>query len=328
MYAHRPEVTRAVDDDGLQADVMRFMAIIAFCLVAIMALVREPAVSAQVPTRAPTEASSPAPSTLPSAVEPELTSGTDRSTAPVEPVHHAAALTQTEDVVGERAPSAPEPVTEALRAPVRVVGVPSTREPVARRPVVEAPLRREPIARESVPPEPAPAEPTDVAPVPAAEVAALVPEAALASPEPAVADRQAPPADAAAAPAADPQEGLSLRFASDADFLRLLERRGITLHAFRDGDRLTWSTTGRFVPVQGAQAPRTVHELFARTVPRSIRAALTGLRGAGPEFRWGVTLPSALADEIAAYARAGRSGTLLIDGDGDVRLADPSGDLP
>ena len=34
--AHRP-----MEDDGLQTDVMRFMAIIAFCLVAVLALVKD-----------------------------------------------------------------------------------------------------------------------------------------------------------------------------------------------------------------------------------------------------------------------------------------------
>jgi hypothetical protein len=39
-------VNHAADGDGLQTDVMRFMAIIAFCLIAVLALVKnaEPAV--------------------------------------------------------------------------------------------------------------------------------------------------------------------------------------------------------------------------------------------------------------------------------------------
>ena len=37
----RPDHRNLFDTDGLQVDVMRFMAIIAFCLIAIMALVQK-----------------------------------------------------------------------------------------------------------------------------------------------------------------------------------------------------------------------------------------------------------------------------------------------
>ena len=64
-----PRNNSSIDGEGLQADVMRFMAIIAFCLVAIMALVRDvsppTAETTSVPETVPAPKAIPVPTVIP-----------------------------------------------------------------------------------------------------------------------------------------------------------------------------------------------------------------------------------------------------------------------
>lgn len=209
----RTDVHQGVDEI-LQADVMRFLAIIAICLIAILALVRG-----------------------------------------AEPVERAAAAPVT-----PQTPVAPQtPVT------------PQT--------------------------SPRPAPVAETAPDRASER----------MPEPA-----ATPAD----PAPDPDaQDLSLRFASDADFLRLVNRGDIRLFAFRDGEVLA---VGAGLELTPAAAPAQLHELLPETIPEAVAAALRR-RGGGGEFRWGVVMPERLARAIRGYVNRGAAGELVIDRFGEVR---------
>lgn len=239
---HRADGYQGVDE-LLQADVMRFMAIIAFCLIAILALVR----AAETPA-AP--ADRPAERLAPPAVA-----------AP------------------------PEPPATARR--VDSVPVPEPVPPIE--PIVSV---------ESAPP---------VETVPPVE------------PTPPAAEREsASPAPAQSEPAPPEERGLSLRFASDRDFLRLLTRGEIRVFAFRDGRVLA---LGQDLALQPASAPERLYELVPGTIPALMTSALEAA-GGDAQFRWGVALPERVVRAIREHLDAGASGTLVIDRFGEVRLGD------
>jgi len=198
--------------DSLQADVMRFMAIIAFCLIAILALVRSaaPAANADSVRDSASRAS-------PSELRPD-------AAAAAEP--------------------APEPVREAVAVP-------------------------EPL--QASPPEP---------------------------------QQQAGPG----------QEGLSLRFASEQDFLRLVNRGRIQVFAFNGDEVLSLDAGFSFRPVP---APDRIHELLPETIPELMAVALARRHGDG--YRWGVAMPEAMARRIRRYVNEGATGELVIDRFGEVR---------
>ena len=247
------------DNDSLQADVMRFMAIIAFCLIAILALVRnvEPA---------PTESAQPPPPTEATAPEPRrIALLRSQPQTPIEP---------------QRAQRIDEPaaVTPASRsqAPAPVMPAP-------------APERKVVIAR----PAPSPA--------------------ATAQPEPAAQD----PAEPATA-AEPPREGLSLRFASDGDFLRLIARGEIQVYAYRPDTVLKLSSTYTFVPTG---APGQVFELLPATIPALIRQSLGTARaepGDADTFTWAIGLPREIRAQLDSHMTAVDSGQLVIDRYGEV----------
>ncbi|MEE4301755.1 MAG: hypothetical protein V2J24_20120, partial [Pseudomonadales bacterium] len=115
----RPDTASAALDESLQADVMRFMAIIAFCLVAIMALARnatpleaEPAVDAAMPEPPAPIADLPAPEGRAPVAEPGAPEQASPAPAEIVEVPPAAPLTAVAETVEDAVP-APE-VTEAL----------------------------------------------------------------------------------------------------------------------------------------------------------------------------------------------------------------------
>jgi hypothetical protein len=231
--------------ESLQADVMRFMAIIAFCLIAILALVR---------------------SVEPATVEP----------AAPEP----------------RAVPQPEPAVEVRPADRRLMD----RSEAERIPkAAPAPLAPAPAAR-------APAADLQAPDTPAADAPA-VEAMPVAAPRP------------AAEPARDPGQQLSLRFASDQDFLRLVNRGDIRVFAFADGEVLSVSADFRF---EQAPSPRQLHELLPETIPDLMTSALRGARSSA-SYRWGITLPARMARQIRDHVDRGATGELIIDRFGEVR---------
>jgi len=212
----RPADSYSAVGESLQADVMRFMAIIAFCLIAILALVRS-----------------------------------------VEPA-------------AERERAAAAEVAPAL----------------AQRPPMEpaAPKTVEPSPEQQAPTRTASAEPAQPDPVPA--------------PAPQTGE-----------------EGLSLRFASDRDFLRLVSRGDIRVFAFNDAEVLSLNGDIRFQP---ATSPGRVHELLAETIPELVVGALR--RHAAPDaYNWGIAMPDRLARQIRGYVEDGATGELVINRFGEVR---------
>jgi hypothetical protein len=238
----RPTDSYHAVSESLQADVMRFMAIIAFCLIAILALVRsvEPATD---PRRSdlPVATSAPAP---------ELSQRTLVTTAPATP-----------------SPAAPPPA-----APTPLAAAPAT-------------------------------------PAPAAAVPAPDP-ATVRSPErPAKPILPAPPAA---------QQGLTLRFASDQDFLRLVGRGRVQVYAFDAGRVLRLGEDFRFMP---AGTPGRVHELLPDTIPALMRDALR-VAGDTAGYHWGIAMPERMARQVRDFVDRGVSGELVIDRYGEVRLHD------
>ncbi len=211
LRGHRP-----IEDDGLQTDVMRFMAIIAFCLVAVLALVKDVAVEQPAPSPAPPE---------------------------------------------------PQPQPQAVV-------------------------------------EPAPATPARAEPEPEVVSVPIFPPAA---------DTPPPPASAAEQPTQS--QGLTLRFASDADFIDLIRRGEVRVYAFANDQYLLLD---RGFVFRNAQTPAAYHEL--ESVPRRVEAALGDtLPGNG----WAVRLPDRTSSDIRRLADAHTSGQLVIDRSGGVRHVAP-----
>ena len=142
-------LNRAADTDvggaaDLQTDVMRFMAILALCLVAIFALVQsmplapvEPIAVEQVTVPAPpvTEQARVRPAPQPQAVSRRETPGTPES-AEAKPVEETVVLTRPKWVPKHTPPatepvSPREPVTETMPAPMTVAEPAPVQEPVA-----------------------------------------------------------------------------------------------------------------------------------------------------------------------------------------------------
>ncbi len=260
--AMRPGDPYQAVGDSLQADVMRFMAIIAFCLIAILALVRS--------------------------VEPEPVAQQDP--APV-----------------DKATNAPltEPVPEPDQAPAALAAPPG---PVNRRPLPTAQPRvvvAAPAAPDSIDPAPDPARPAEVVRVAPRQPEPVAPLLSAPAPRP----ESEPGATKAS------REGLSLRFASDQDFLRLVNRGAIRVFAFNEQGVLSLESDFTFQP---AAAPGRVHELLPETIPALMSGALTRSQGAAA-YRWGIAMPERMARQIRAFVDGGASGELVIDRFGEVR---------
>lgn len=179
-------------------------------------------------------------------------------------------------------------------------------------------------------PEAAVAEPASV-PQQVAKVPKVVPDAAPnPTPDAAQAVPAAPPAPdprprPETGPETEPDKGFSLRFASDAALVGLVERDEVALYAFAR-DRV-W----RFMIVDGrptfrtADSPGGVHEMMPGTVPVAVLAGLRRSVVLPPGgLRWGVTLPPPTAAALHRVVAASDGGELVIDADGFLRLEDPT----
>ena len=274
----------------LQADVMRFVAILALCLVAISTLVeqatsRETAAGRIEPA---TQIAVPSPKPVPLPAEDEsVPVTTPASPTPPPPsstrVADAGVVTLPDELPRTRRP---EPVAVA-----RAIPEPSLSPP----PVAEA----DPVIETPRPdPEPPVAETPPTPEPPAAET----------------------PEDTRSEPVAE-QRGFTLRFDSDAAMLRLVSRGEAGVYLIDGGQ--AWQLGFGDAGAQFAQAPPPArfHAIAADTVPRLLRDAAArspGTRGA----IWGVTLPASTSRDLAALLRANEHGELIIDSRGRVRLED------
>ena len=270
----------------LQADVMRFVAILALCLVAISTIVEQaasgdtPAAGISEPVPAPFD---PVPVTTPVSPTPPQTSSTRVAGAGVVtlPIPRPAPARAPRQKAPETQAPRPEPVAEAPPPSPAVVSKPMPRATPATEPVSEPKPEPESIAE----------------PTPAAE----------AEPTP----------DSAPEPTPE-QRGFTLRFDSDAAMLRMVSRGEAGVFLI-DGRR-AWQLGFGDVGAQFAEAPppSRFHAVAAGTVPRLLRDAATRSPGV-PQAVWGVTLPEHTSRDLAALLRTHDHGELIIDSRGRVR---------
>lgn len=266
-----PRTQGSIDSELLQADVMRFMAIIAFCLIAILALVRN--------VDAPPVDAEPTPPAVVAAPEPELKPEPEKKTERVVAAAPPPVAPPTPAIAPRPVPK-PKPELERLIASPKPIASP-TPSPTP------APAIQQPIAPAAPPeePQPLPIEQLAAAPEPEPE------------PEP-------------------PQEkGLSLRFESDKDFLRLISKRDIAVYLFNDQDAQRLSNRYDFA---SAAPPRQLYEVLAATIPDAITRAARRDLGNYDRYRWGIAIPRPIEQQISGFVAAAASGELVIDRYGRV----------
>lgn len=252
----RPTHSSQLDTDGLQADVMRFMAIIAFCLIAILALVKnlEPPALSQQEVHAPQ-------------IDEQFISA-EHASVPVRENWSptTAAILEVEETAAVKLePSAiPEPShipdkkarESRLFTKEAIVNVAASQE----NPVVTAP--NEPVVNtpeETTPSIKAVSKATDTK------------------------EPQKPE---------EPEEvekPLRLRFSSDADFLSLIAGNGIQLYGLRES---TFISMGSDFKTGAVQPSGELYEILAGSIPDKIThifaqdaAAITYLVALGNETR-------------------------------------------
>jgi len=251
-------LSRGMDADAggaadLQTDVMRFMAILSLCLVAIFALVQS------IPLAPSTE--NPAPDV------------------------DVAELKIAATPVGQ--PTSPE------TGPAAMQDVHLTRPEPRQRPQEDS----SPVLQRSF-----------------AETAAVAaePEAVATTAEPAVAKPPTPE---------PPQEGFSLRFEDDAALTRLVARNEVGLYAIFPDKSLRLNVDNGQLGFWPASMPDRYHEMEPSTVPKSVIEAFRRSNGRHPAgLQWGVTIPPVTARQLDRYLHQSKSGTLIIDAQGDLRL--------
>jgi septal ring factor EnvC (AmiA/AmiB activator) len=130
------------------------------------------------------------------------------------------------------------------------------------------------------------------------------------------------PSPAADAEPPPPPTGFTLRFAS-ADALQRLVRAGrVELYAMADKHAWRLHDDNGSANLRPSAFPRWFHEMEAATVPPGYRAALAGSGSAIAEASpmWGVQLPTGTRQAIERLSRGTSGGTLVIGADGGVSL--------
>jgi len=256
----------------LQTDVMRFIAILALCLVAIFALVQS------IPLM-PTYIESAPLQILP----PEKTEAIEAEpTAPTSiPEPGVIDPAPTPHVVEE------EPLVITRPAPKRI-------EKRQAPPVI---IEQITVAEPTVPTEAS--KPAEVS---AVQEPVLEPT---------------PPAPSSPSHS----QGFTLRFETDLALTRLVARNEVGLYAITPDKSVRMNVNRGALSFWPASVPNQFHEMDETTVPKDVQ---TALRRAGnvkiSDVKWGVTLPSNMRQQLEQYLRESEGGSLIISGDGNLRL--------
>lgn len=255
----------------LQTDVMRFIAILALCLVAIFALVQS------IPL-------------MPEYIE----------TPPELPAIELAPVQQ------EVRPVMPDPVIDMPETPTPIEQPKRIEQPPAQA-IEERPLvitRPVPMRIQRRPPPPGIIEET-VAP----ETVETVAPEALAAPS---VSEPTPVAEA---------QGFTLRFETDLALTRLVARNEVGLYAITPEKSVRMNVNRGAFSFWPASVPNQFHEMDETTVPEDVTTALgrTGSITIG-DVKWGVTLPSNMRGQLDKYLSELQGGSLIISGDGNLRL--------
>ena len=135
-------------------------------------------------------------------------------------------------------------------------------------------------------------------------------------PPPATESQPAPPV-----PAAQPEEGFTLKFESDIALTRLVARGEIGLYAIAPDQALRMSVNRGDFSFWPASLPNQFHEMDGTTVPTNVVAALHRAgRVPAESVKWGVTLPSRMLKKLNQYISEHSGGALIIGGGGELRL--------
>lgn len=121
------------------------------------------------------------------------------------------------------------------------------------------------------------------------------------------------PQPASASAAAPP---LSLRFASDRDFLNLVANGTIRVFAYRPREVLGLDADFQF---RASESPGKVYELLPETIPAAIVGVLRGTVADAESFTWAVRIPPSMDTTIRGFIERGMHGELVIDRYGRVR---------
>ncbi|MGD8615512.1 MAG: hypothetical protein PVI91_07620 [Gammaproteobacteria bacterium] len=135
------------------------------------------------------------------------------------------------------------------------------------------------------------------------------------------AERPGPSSDAPPSPASETR-GFTLRFASVEALERLVATKRVSLYAMSGKQAWRLRLSAGKPVFASAQPPGWFHEMAASTVPVDYTRTLdTSTGGSAPSpVVWGVQLPGATTQQIAALTRSAAGGSLVIGTDGRVRL--------
>jgi hypothetical protein len=309
--------------EALQTDVMRFVAILGLCLLAVFALVQSIPLS-------PASAERLARAEALAAERDALAARLEAAEGEAQRLRARLASVEGDLSDARTALKAARDETAGLRVGLRQAQVQRdaarAAEASARQAVQEARARaRE--AREA-------SERTQRALAAARRrLAALEAPGLPAEPTPvreAAAEREPTPAGGRAdsSPAPDegpveaPRQGFVLQFASPAALRDLVARETVALYA-RRGDafwRLRMDPAGE--RLEPSEAPAAYHRMEPDTVPRDMLAALGGAALAPETVTWGVSLPAGTRASIRSLMRGSDGGRLVITASGRVRLED------
>lgn len=179
-------------------------------------------------------------------------------------------------------------------------------------PLPEPPLPVEPPA------EPVPAMPA--LPAPQAKPEPMEEAAPASTPAPRSATPRVPISEIATQTSqVAPSKGLSLRFASDRDFLRLVTKGEIQVFAYQSGAN-THTVLGldRNFEFLSTPAPGKVYELLPQTIPNLIAVALDRATPEAATYSWGIRMPKELEGKIRRFIDRHVQGELVIDRYGEV----------
>ena len=283
---HSQRYSEADTNETLQSDVMRFMAILALCLVAIFALVQSLPLRPIEPLPAPPAAVDEVTATPQSVIDPPAALPMPVPTAPlgVDELKH--------EQPPQPMPKLDEPVVE---------------QPTESKPVTHMP---EPVAE-----VPTPLQLQDQKITPVQEQPSSPETAQLEQPQPV-------PDESVTTAAAGKQEGLSLRFASDSALLALVAKGRVDVYGWVENTAWRLLSERGLLSFVSAPVPKRFHSMTSETVPKailhSLNSTLPGMHASA--ITWGVTLPRDTTRQLEHLVNKHRSGTLVIHANGRVRF--------
>lgn len=149
-------------------------------------------------------------------------------------------------------------------------------------------------------------------------------QAAQAPPTPA----PSPPEQSASEPARQagkvPQRGVSISFASDRAFHRLVSEQRVQFYAVIGQRSWKADPLGRVINFRAGAPPGQFHEMAPETVPDRYRRSLRAVVSAadGRDIVWATVLPQAMVAEIRRRVSGLRGAEVVIQADGSLRVDD------